>query len=194
MWFYMPVWAYTGSNGFGADKKHRIPKWCTYIKYVLLLLFVLLLPWIQKTQNFFGIGDPMFCKYICPAGLLLGGVPIIVGNENLRQVVGPIFSIKLIILLFVLIGCILVYRFFCKTMCPLGAIYGLLNKVSFYRLQIDLHTCNHCGKCRKVCRMDVDPVKSPNSAECIRCGECSAVCPQKAIKLGFCHNKKEKSS
>ncbi len=135
----------------------------------------------------------MFCKYICPAGLLLGGVPLLVGDANLRQVVGPIFSIKVVVLLSVLVGCVLVYRFFCKVMCPHGAIYGLLNKVSFYHLQIDSHSCNHCGKCKKVCRMDVDPVKSPDSAECIRCGECSAACPQKAIRLGF-HDFSSKSS
>lgn len=171
-------------------KKHRLPKWCTYVKYGILAVFVLLIPWVQKSQNLFGIGDPAFCKYICPAGLLLGGVPLLVGDANLRQVVGPIFSIKLVILIGVVIGCFLVYRFFCKVMCPLGAIYGLLNKVSFYRLHIDEQACNHCGKCKRVCRMDVDLVQCPNSAECIRCGECSAACPQQAIHLGFCQKRR----
>ena len=173
-------------------KKHRLPGWMKYIKYLILVWFVLLWPWIDKLQNLFGMGKPTFCEYICPAGLLRGGVPLLVGDENLRQVVGPIFSVKLIILLGVLLGCMLVYRFFCKVMCPLGAIYGLLNKVSLYHLTVDREKCNGCGSCSRVCRMDVDPVRTPDSMECIRCGECREACPQKAIHLGFGMERKQK--
>lgn len=166
-------------------KKHRLPKWTKYIKYFILAWFVLIWPWIQKSQNFLGLADPSFCEYICPAGLLFAGVPLLVGDENLRSAIGPIFSIKLCVLIIVIIGCMLAYRFFCKTMCPLGALYGILNKISFYHLTVDQQKCVQCGKCAKVCRMDVDPVKTPCSAECIRCGECAAECPKKAIHLGF---------
>jgi ferredoxin len=85
-----------------------------------------------------------------------------------------------------------VFRFFCKTLCPLGAIYGILNKVSFYRLEVDESKCIHCGKCAQICGMDVDPVQHPQSKECIRCGECAKACPTGAIRLGFgCFAKKE---
>ena len=70
-------------------------------------------------------------------------------------------------------------------MCPLGAIYGLMNKISVYHLEIDKHKCVNCGKCRQVCKMEVDPVKTPDSAECIRCGACASVCPKDAIYIGF---------
>ena len=46
-------------------------------------------------------------------------------------------------------------------MCPLGAIYGLLNKASIYHLEVDKHKCVGCGKCKKICKMDVDPVEKP---------------------------------
>ena len=76
-------------------------------------------------------------------------------------------------------------RFFCKLLCPLGAIYGLCNKISLYRLRVDDESCVHCGTCHAHCPMDVDPVLHPQSAECIRCGKCAHICPQNAIKLGF---------
>lgn len=175
-------------------KKIRLPGWMKYIKYLVLFLFVLVLPWIQKMQSFMGISDPMFCKYICPAGLLLGGVPLLVGDENLQSVIGPIFSIKLVILVVVLVGCIFVWRFFCKVLCPLGAIYGLLNKISFYQLHVEKKSCVHCGKCAEVCKMDVNPVEKPDSAECIRCGMCAKSCPKNAIRLGYFRMREGKRS
>ena len=43
-------------------------------------------------------------------------------HPELRKVIGPLFSLKMGILILTVIGCVLVYRFFCKTICPLGAI------------------------------------------------------------------------
>lgn len=166
-------------------KKHRLPGWMKYIKYLVLILFVLVIPWIEKMMNFMGIGDPTFCKYICPAGLLFGGVPLLVGDSNLKNAIGPIFSVKVLILFVVIAGSVFVWRFFCKVLCPLGAIYGILNKISFYHLHVDKTSCVQCGKCANVCKMDVDPVENPDSAECIRCGACAHACPKQAIRLGF---------
>lgn len=166
-------------------KKHRLPKWTKYIKYGILLWFVLIWPWIQKSGDFLGLADPTFCEYICPAGLIMAGVPLLIGDGNLSAAIGPVFSIKVCVAVLTVIGCVFVYRFFCKVMCPLGAIYGLMNKISFYHMTVDQKKCVKCGKCAKVCRMDVDPVKEPNSAECIRCGDCVHACPNKAICLGF---------
>ena len=106
-------------------------------------------------------------------------------HSELQSTIGALFGLKMTILVLTIIGCILVYRFFCKVMCPLGAIYGLLNKISIYHLEVNKDQCVNCGKCAKICKMDVDPVKTPDSAECIRCGECAAACPAKAIYIGF---------
>jgi len=164
-------------------KKIRIPKWMTYIKYVVLAVFVIILP--VAITNYMGIGKPTFCQYICPAGTLEGGIPLLSTHNELRQALGHIFSLKIAILIFVVAGCCFVYRFFCKTLCPLGAIYGLLNKISFYHMSVDEHKCIKCGKCTSVCKMDVNPVKECDSAECIRCGKCVESCPAGAIRLGF---------
>lgn len=92
---------------------------------------------------------------------------------------------KMAVLIVTIIGCVLIYRFFCRVLCPLGAIYGLLNKISIYRLEVDAHKCVNCGKCKRICKMEVDPVKTPDSAECIRCGACADTCPEGALCLRF---------
>ena len=163
--------------------KLHIPKPLTYVKYVLLAVFVLLLPIVLADK--YGIGAPAFCEYICPAGTLEAGLPILLTHSALRTQLGGIFILKAAILVGTIVGCILVCRCFCKVMCPLGAIYGLLNKISIFGLRVEHAGCVSCGKCRQVCPMDVDPVMSPNSAECIRCGKCAAACPQQAIHIGF---------
>lgn len=168
--------------------KFKVPRPFLYIKYVILIVFVILLPVVLT--NYMGIGKPAFCQFICPAGTLEGGIPLLSMHDELRQTIGSLFSLKLTILIITIIGCILSYRFFCKTLCPLAVIYGLLNKISFYHLNVNEHKCIHCGKCAKTCKMIVDPVKSPNSVECIRCGECAEVCPTKAISIGYKFEKK----
>lgn len=130
-------------------------------------------------------GVPAFCEYICPVGTLEGGIPLLSTHPELRRVIGTLFSVKMVILVITLVGCLSICRFFCKVMCPLGAIYGLLNKVSLFHMDVNMGKCIHCGKCTHVCPMDVDPVKTPDSAECIRCGKCVSACPKKALKLGM---------
>ena len=163
--------------------KLHLPKPLTYVKYVLLAVFVLLLPAVLTDK--YGIGSPTFCEFICPAGTLETGLPLLLTHPELRMQLGGIFILKAAILVLTIVGCIVVCRCFCKVMCPLGAIYGLLNKISFYGLRVERAGCVSCGMCRDVCPMDVDPVHHPDSAECIRCGKCAAACPQKVLRVGF---------
>lgn len=167
-------------------KKIRSFRWdkpLRFLKYGILVVFVILLPLFLV--DFIGQGEPFFCKLICPAGTLEGGIPMVLLNEPLRATIGWLYTWKMAILAVLIFLSILTYRPFCKYLCPLGAVYGLTNPVSFYKLRVDEEKCIRCGKCAKVCPMQVDPVKSPNALECIRCGECKKACPTGAISMGF---------
>ena len=155
----------------------------TYLKYAVLLLFVIVLP--MTVVNEVGMGDPFFCKYICPAGILEGGIPLSAADAGIRASLGWLFTWKSCILLGVIALSIFFYRPFCKWLCPLGAFYGLFNRISVYRIQVDREKCTACGAYRRVCKMDVDVTRSPNSAECIRYGDCVASCPHRAISKTF---------
>ena len=128
-----------------------------------------------------GLGDPWFCKYLCPSGTLFGGIPLVAVNEGLRRAIGTLFHWKTLSLAAILLLSIKYSHPFCKYLCPLGAIYGCFNPISVYRLKVDENKCIRCGKCQKTCCADIPVWEKPNSVDCIRCGECKSVCPTDAI-------------
>lgn len=152
------------------------------LKYVILLVFVVLMPLF--VVDIMGQGSPYFCKLICPAGTLEGGLPLVLLNKSMRSAVGWLYVWKNTILVITIILSIIIYRPFCKYICPLGAFYSVFNKVSVFRYRVDAEKCVHCGKCAKACQMEVNPVENPNSLECIRCGRCKKICPTQAIQCG----------
>jgi len=158
----------------------RINNVLKYFKYVVLLIFVILLP--MFLVNEFGMSPPYFCEYICPVGTLEGGIPLVLLNKSLRETIGLLFGWKMFILLSVTITSIFVYRPFCRYICPLGALYGLFNPISFYKFKIDKNMCTNCKACVRKCKMNIEIHKKPNSIDCIRCGDCMEACPTKAIK------------
>lgn len=164
---------------FSTKKLHIL----TYLKYMILIIFVIVLP--MTIINEVGMGDPFFCKYICPAGILEGGIPLSIANDSIRASLGELFTWKSCILLGVITLAVFFYRPFCKWICPLGAFYALFNKISVYRLHVDQNKCTACGACSHVCKMDVDVFRTPNHAECIRCGDCIQTCPHQAISKTF---------
>ncbi len=162
-------------------KTFKLDKVLRYLKYVILALFVVILPMFALDE--YSMSDPWFCKYICPAGTLEGGIPLAILNKGIRDTIGWLYAYKVAILFVLILVSLIIYRPFCKYICPLGAIYSAFNKLSIVKLQCDETKCTHCGKCAKVCKMNVDPVKTPNSAECIRCGKCIKDCPVDALKM-----------
>jgi polyferredoxin len=169
--------------GAGRRVTWRLPRFFTFVKYGVLGLLVIALPLLATDA--FGFGAPWFCKYICPAGTLTGALPLLLANAPLRPLLGGVFWLKLAVALGVVLALRRSYRFFCKALCPLGALYGLCNKLSLYTLGLDRGKCQDCGACARGCPMEVDPRQAPNSPECIRCGRCAEICPANAIALGF---------
>ena len=164
-----------------------------YLKYLILLLTVTL-PLIFTNEV--GLGDPFFCKYLCPQGILEGAIPLALVNTGIRSALGALFTWKAAVLAAVILLSVLFWRPFCKWLCPLGAFYALFNRVSLFQMQVNSHRCVSCGKCANVCPMDVDITQNANHAECIRCGRCIKACPAEAIcyRYGFGNEKTKENS
>jgi ferredoxin-type protein NapH len=157
------------------------------LKYLILIIFVILMPLF--IVDIMGQGFPYFCKLICPAGTLEGGIPLVLLNKAMHNTLGWLYVWKNAILIITIIASIIIYRPFCKYVCPLGAIYSIFNSISIFRYQVDNKKCTSCGACAKVCKMQCNPAENPNDLECIRCGQCKKVCPTGAITSSFTSKK-----
>lgn len=188
------VCGYLCPFGLVQDLLHKIPfvkkietfkgdKALRKAKYLILLVFVILLPLFLV--DIIGQGAPYFCKLICPVGMMEGGIPLVLMNKSMRGAIGFLYAWKGLILILTIFLSIVIYRPFCKYICPLGAIYSLFNSVSLFRYTLDHQKCIHCGRCKAVCEMQCDPVKNCNDLECIRCGKCKNACPVDAIACGI---------
>ncbi|MFH0977008.1 MAG: 4Fe-4S binding protein [Spirochaetota bacterium] len=78
-------------------------------------------------------------------------------------------------------------RFWCKALCPLGAIYSLTGKVAFFKRYVDTGKCTNCLACEKNCRMDAIHNKGTKTleGECIKCFDCLKACKFDAVKFKF---------
>ena len=157
-------------------RKNRVTRALSYTKYGILVVFVLYLPLFYGYHQ--GYPMPAFCKYICPAGTLEGGLPLTAMDSSLRMMLGNLFSWKVALMIGILAASVFLYRFFCRFLCPLGAVYSLFATVSLFGIQEEEDKCIKCGKCVTHCSMDI---KRVGDRECIHCGACRSVCPVHAI-------------
>lgn len=74
-------------------------------------------------------------------------------------------------------------RLFCNTLCPVGALLGIVSKVSFFRISLDRKACNSCGHCSRVCKAQCIDVKSRDVdiSRCVSCFNCLNVCPSDGV-------------
>ncbi len=149
------------------------------LKYAVLLFFVLLIPaWFALRR----LPLPAFCKYICPAGTLEGALFLLLhpANGALRAMAGGLFLWKLTLLVLILTVCVFVFRAFCRFLCPLGALYGLMARLALLGVRVEESRCTDCGACVRRCPMDIRRV---GDSECVHCGDCIGICPEKAISF-----------
>ncbi len=145
---------------------HKLDKGLRYVKYVVLASFVV--GAAIGAGHWMIAGDP----FIVLIGLFSGG--------SIAESVGRNPS-AFIFLMGILAFALFQGKGFCKYLCPAGAWYALLSKISPNRVKRDTHSCINCGLCSKSCSMDIDVAKMEvvTSAECIGCHECVNACPVK---------------
>jgi polyferredoxin len=147
--------------------KISIPAWTSYFRYLVLAVLVFAVPFVTR-ENWF--------SKLCPVGTLIAGLPWVTMNAGVRAMIRSLFWVKISILLFFVTTSTMIKRPFCRAACPLGAIFSLFNKSSFLQLAWNADTCTRCGKCQKICPVDIRPDRNWTDPDCIRCLDCTR-CP-----------------
>lgn len=77
-------------------------------------------------------------------------------------------------------------RFWCRNLCPLGALYALFSKYQILKRRVSAD-CTQCGQCQNICKMDAipDDFTKTNDQECILCWDCVKDCPEAVTSIDF---------
>lgn len=157
--------------------KFSLPHWTGRIKYLVLLLLVIIVPFACGEQTAYS-----FCR-ICPAAALQVTIPGLVSTGAGQVQASTV--VKLSILAAVLLLTALSSRAFCKTMCPIGAMLAPLNFISLWRVRTPTGNCTSCKLCDDACPTENSPSlrisrgQAPNrSPGCVVCHDCQSVCPK----------------
>ncbi|MCK5827139.1 4Fe-4S binding protein [Candidatus Bipolaricaulota bacterium] len=142
----------------------------SYSKYVVLA-GTIIAAWVFT--------DTMFCK-LCPVASIEASIPyLIMGVSKVNQ---P-FLVHMGTLAFTLVGMVLISRFWCRYLCPMGALFSLFNRVSFLKLKLDKMKCEKCGACAPACPMGIVPYYQHDNHNCIKCGRCVDACHLGALSM-----------
>ncbi|MGL4452793.1 MAG: FMN-binding protein [Sarcina sp.] len=97
------------------------------------------------------------------------------------------FNFGLFLFILIVIGDFFIERFFCRYLCPLGAIFVFTSKLKFLRIKKPKDKCGKCTACTKTCSMNLNlyKVNIVKDADCINCFKCIEVCPKKNAKLSI---------
>jgi polyferredoxin len=164
----------TGKKIFG--RNFHLPRWLDLplrgLKYLLLGFFL----WAISTMSMVGIRDFMLSPY----GLI--------ADVKMLNFFRHIGETGLIVLGIFVVASVFVPNFWCRFLCPYGALLGITSWMSPLRVRRNTETCIDCAKCAKACpaALPVDKLVQIRSVECTACLECVAVCPaQDALVLGL---------
>ncbi len=148
--------------------KFDLPARMGYLRYLVLLGVVVVIPYL------YGEDHPLFFCRVCPAGALEAALPNTVATMlSGEAVIWPSVA-KAVILNLTLLAMFFVRRPWCALFCPLGAIYSLLNHVSFFFLRFQPERCDDCGLCNGLCRYGGPTKSRTGDQRCIRCLDCTS--------------------
>jgi ferredoxin-type protein NapH len=151
-------------------RKARVRRTASYGKYVVLL-GTIIAAW--------ALADTAFCK-LCPAASLEASIPYwLLGVARVNR---P-FLVHMGTLAATLVGMLLIARFWCRYLCPMGAILSLFNRVSFLHLRYERSKCTDCGACGRACPMGIEPQREHDDHNCIKCGACVDACPLDSLSM-----------
>ena len=157
--------------------------WCGYACWTAMILDLLPYKLPEGPRKRFG-----FIRYVVFTGsLVFVGALFVLAVPNLERVMFWSFLIGNAI--YYVVGIALAYlckdnRAFCKYICPITVFLKPASYYSYMRVTVDPKACTSCGKCKKVCPMEVgvnnNARNRKNATECILCMRCVEECPVKA--------------
>lgn len=143
----------------------------TYIKYVILTI-ILILCYLGVYSSLKGTSPWDVFSMLRAGNLGLGS-----------------YIIGAVLLVLIIIGMCVQERFFCRFMCPMGAVFSILPIASTFTLHRDRAGCiKGCGACEKTCPCDIglpDDGSSRISGDCFQCQKCNGICPKSNIHTGI---------
>ena len=181
-----------------ADNRYR-PMY--YFKYAILTVFLIMAAFGSLQ---IGLLDPIclmyrtFATVVAPmTDMVIDTVSLQVANreidtlalDNLKFAPGVerrvfIGSFWIGLMMMALVGAnIVIPRFFCRVLCPLGALLGVLSRYSLFRINRDVHKCTDCNLCLTRCEGAADPMGKVRLSECFSCMNCIDDCPEDALSF-----------
>jgi ferredoxin-type protein NapH len=158
----------------GIDLPESLHRILTKLKFLVLLAVFF---------TCYQTGTVIFDR-VNPFGTLMSAIPrmLLVGFTVDRWII-----IRLTVFFLLLISFLFIHRFWCRYLCPVGAIAAFFNKISPLHLHLDPSLCNKCKDCLDVCptRVNIFEVARTRPVECILCGECADACRLGALRLSF---------
>jgi ferredoxin-type protein NapF len=167
-----------------------------WLRYSILILTIISVPLIGVL--ILGILDPfsnfgrIFANLFRPVLILINNAVALILESGNYYIIYP-FDIKEISIAAVIFSVIILFtlilmsvkkgRLFCNTVCPLGALLGLISKFSIFKIKINEDQCDSCGMCETVCKAEcINPdTKEIDFERCIICFNCVKDCPTTAI-------------
>ena len=140
-----------------------------YLKYGILL-FIIFLIWTKGNKSF-----DVFSPWNA-----FGQI------SELPQAIIK-YAIGFIVLAFISVGAMFIERFFCRYLCPLGAVFSVISRASIFRIDKPTDACGKCRICTNSCATGIELYKTQkvNSGECINCLKCIDVCPRTNPKISY---------
>lgn len=170
-------------RAFKRNVRQRKVRYCVLAFTVLCVLFGFMLPFtlLMPSSSFVFIVNNVFREVVQYADRLVHFLPEPV---TVRPALGVVLASWGIFL-----GLLALVRWkgrvYCNTLCPVGAVLGLLSKNPLFRIHIDTERCVSCGACERVCKgacIDAASKKVDNE-ECVACMNCLGACKLGAISF-----------
>ncbi len=188
----------SGKQRIDSNRYHNL----YFFKYAILIVFLIL---ASMGALQIGLLDPIclmyrtFATVVTPAadmgitiagnGLTSAGLPLdLTGLKFKPGVDDRIFvgSFWVGLMIMTLVGAnIVIPRFFCRVLCPLGALLGVISRFSLFRINRDVHKCTDCNLCLTRCEGAADPMGQVRLSECFSCMNCIDDCPEDALSFSM---------